>query len=144
MTRFRAPSSDSEDDSISSLEDQQPARATLRVGYQAPEDSSDEGDDIYPEIDDSRDYDELDTEEQRADPTVLPWAREIGVAPQRMHVMQSTLFRQPEEAAALREVTKAPSRRLLLQGPRSSLNRKHRRDSDGEGHRAESRPVCCI
>ncbi|KAI0350876.1 hypothetical protein OH77DRAFT_1498850 [Trametes cingulata] len=71
------------------------------------------------------------------DPTIIPWAREIGVDPQKMHVMQTSLFRMPEEEKALKALTQAqPRRRLLLT---SNLSRKHSRDSDGEGFRADSR-----
>ncbi|KAJ6591833.1 nuclear protein 96-domain-containing protein [Mycena vulgaris] len=65
----------------------------------------------------------------RADPTLIPWAQHIGVDAQKMHVMQTSLFRVPEEAAAIRAAEKPPQ----------SLNRKHSRDSDGDGLRFESK-----
>ncbi|KAK7681366.1 hypothetical protein QCA50_015457 [Cerrena zonata] len=148
MARFRAPSSDSEDEPMPSPEKQQPTKGKTVSRYQPESEESDEGSDIYSEVehasedeedDEDEDEDDEDSEpeigQRRADPSILPWAREIGVAPQRMHVMQSTLFRQPEEAAALRDVAQGPSHRRIPQ-----LGRKHSRDSEGEGLRAESRP----
>ncbi|CDO77082.1 hypothetical protein BN946_scf184473.g26 [Trametes cinnabarina] len=72
------------------------------------------------------------------DPTIIPWAREIGVDPQKMHVMQTSLFRMPEEERALKALNQPQSsrKRLLLT---SNLSRKHSRDSEGEGLRADSR-----
>ncbi|KAI0676531.1 nuclear protein 96-domain-containing protein [Trametes maxima] len=71
------------------------------------------------------------------DPTIIPWARQIGVDPQKMHVMQTSLFRMPEEEKALRALNQPqPRKRLLLT---SNLSRKHSRDSEGEGLRADSR-----
>ncbi|RPD56020.1 hypothetical protein L227DRAFT_509201 [Lentinus tigrinus ALCF2SS1-6] len=75
---------------------------------------------------------------QRGDPTIIPWAREIGVDPQKMHVMQTSLFRMPEEERALKALNEPPSRRRLLITS-SSLSRKHSRDSEGDGLRADSR-----
>ncbi|KAI8976665.1 nuclear protein 96-domain-containing protein [Trametes punicea] len=71
------------------------------------------------------------------DPTIIPWAREIGVDPQKMHVMQTSLFRMPEEEKALKALNEPQARRRLLLP--SNLSRKHSRDSDGEGLRADSR-----
>ncbi|KAF9010120.1 nuclear protein 96-domain-containing protein [Cyathus striatus] len=76
------------------------------------------------------------------DPTIIPWAQRVGVDPQKMHVMQASLFRLPEEAAvlkALNEPKKSPlSARANLRAPLQALNRKHSRDSDGDGLRFES------
>ncbi|KAJ7695132.1 nuclear protein 96-domain-containing protein [Mycena rosella] len=72
----------------------------------------------------------------RVDPTLIPWAQHIGVDAQKMHVMQTSLFRVPEEAAAMRAAEKPA--RFHLQVPQS-LNRKHSRDSDGDGLRFESK-----
>ncbi|KAI0332827.1 hypothetical protein GY45DRAFT_1245970 [Cubamyces sp. BRFM 1775] len=71
------------------------------------------------------------------DPTIIPWAREIGVDPQKMHVMQTSLFRMPEEERALKALNQPQSRRRLLLT--SNLSRKHSRDSEGDGLRADSR-----
>jgi hypothetical protein len=78
-------------------------------------------------------------------PTIIPWAQQIGVDAQKMHVMQTSLFRMPE-AAALRALDQ-PTRpqqttRQNLALPAQSLNRKHSRDSDGDGLRFDSREVC--
>lgn len=72
-------------------------------------------------------------------PTIIPWARELGVDAQKMHVMQTSFFRMPEEEAALKALSQPTARRKPL--PPSLLNRKHSRDSEGEGLRAESRQV---
>ena len=79
------------------------------------------------------------TQTRRGDPTIIPWAREIGVDPQKMHVMQTSLFRMPEEERALKALNEPPSRRRLLLT--SSLSRKHSRDSEGDGLRADSQQV---
>ncbi|KAK2461179.1 hypothetical protein APHAL10511_006706 [Amanita phalloides] len=71
------------------------------------------------------------------DPTILPWAQQIGVDAQRMHVMQTSLFRMPEEAAALKALNEPlPSRPVVR---KAILNRKHSRDSEGDGMRGEPR-----
>ncbi|KIL64129.1 hypothetical protein M378DRAFT_198555, partial [Amanita muscaria Koide BX008] len=74
-----------------------------------------------------------------ADPTILPWAQQVGVDSQRMHVMQTSLFRMPEEAATLKVVHQPPPARSTIRKPISSLNRKHSRDSEGDGLRGEPR-----
>ena len=74
------------------------------------------------------------------DPTVIPWAQHIGVDPQKMHVMQTSLFRMPEEAAALKTMNQPTRSNLRI--PLQPLNRKHSRDSDGDGLRVDSREVC--
>ncbi|KAJ7050563.1 nuclear protein 96-domain-containing protein, partial [Mycena amicta] len=68
-----------------------------------------------------------------SDATVTPWAHRVGVDAQKMHVMQTSLFRVPEETAAIRAERAA---QVSLQVP-LPLNRKHSRDSDGEGLRFE-------
>jgi len=77
----------------------------------------------------------------RGDPTIIPWAQHIGVDAQKMHVMQTSLFRMPEEAAALK-AQKQPIR-PQLRIPPQSLNRKHSRESEGDSLRLESREVGC-
>ncbi|KAH9941590.1 nuclear protein 96-domain-containing protein [Epithele typhae] len=73
----------------------------------------------------------------RVDPTITPWARQLGVDPQKMHVMQAALFRMPEEERALKAMNEAqPSKKRLLLPSRA---RKHSRDSEGDGLRADSR-----
>jgi nuclear pore complex protein Nup98-Nup96 len=80
----------------------------------------------------------------RGDPTIIPWAHQIGVDSQRMHVMQASLFRSPEEAAALKAMSqsvkpKAPA--IRLETDARTASRKHRRDSDGDAVRYDSREV---
>ena len=80
----------------------------------------------------------------RGDPTIIPWAQHVGVDAQKMHVMQTAFFRAPEEAAALKslnEPTKGPSRIRLEVHRNAKVNRKHSRDSEGDGLRLDSREV---
>ncbi|KAG6908251.1 hypothetical protein DXG01_005585 [Tephrocybe rancida] len=75
----------------------------------------------------------------RGDPTLTSWAQHVGVDAQKMHVMQTSLFRLPEEAAALKALNQPQSSRAGLRVPLQPLNRKHSRDSDGDGLRTDSR-----
>jgi nuclear pore complex protein Nup98-Nup96 len=75
----------------------------------------------------------------RGDPTIIPWAQHVGVDAQKMHVMQTSLFRMPEEAAALRAMNQPTKPNLRV--PLQPLNRKHSRDSDGDGLRFDPREV---
>jgi len=81
----------------------------------------------------------------RDDPTIIPWAKHVGVDAQTMHVMQTSLFRMPEEAAALKALQQAPKPatavRLDVSMQNQTVNRKHSRDSDGDGLRIDSREV---
>lgn len=79
------------------------------------------------------------TQRALADPTLIPWAREIGVDPQKMHVMQVALFRAPEEEAALKAASRPPPRRKV--SIFAGLSQKRGRDSEGEGLRTELRQV---
>ncbi|KAF8635366.1 hypothetical protein AX15_000371 [Amanita polypyramis BW_CC] len=72
-----------------------------------------------------------------ADSTILPWAQQIGVDAQRMHIMQTSLFRMPEEAVALKVVNQPPPARPTVRKAVKPLNRKHSRDSEGDGLRGE-------
>ena len=76
------------------------------------------------------------------DPTILPWAQQIGVDAQRMHVMQTSFFRMPEEAAALKALNQPPPPRPMVRKTIQSLNRKHSRDSEGDTLRGEPSEVC--
>lgn len=84
---------------------------------------------------------------QRGDPTLIPRAQQLGVDAQKMHVMQTSLFRMPEEAAAMKAISfskptgppTTTAKRLALQP--QMLNRKHSRDSEGDGMRLDSREV---
>ncbi|KAF9567185.1 hypothetical protein CPC08DRAFT_627248 [Agrocybe pediades] len=77
----------------------------------------------------------------RGDASIIPWAQHVGVDPQTMHVMQASLFRVPEEAAALKAMRdEQPSSNIRLGvNSRHQLSRKHSRDSDGDGLRLDSR-----
>ena len=84
---------------------------------------------------------------QRGDPTLIPRAQQLGVDAQKMHVMQTSLFRMPEEAAAMKAISfskpaslpTTTAKRLALRP--HMLNRKHSRDSEGDGMRLDSREV---
>lgn len=83
------------------------------------------------------------------DPTVIPWAQRVGVDAQKMHVMQTSLFRMEEEAAALKAANDSikPRKnniRLDVNSGSQVINRKHSRDSDGDGLRLDSREACLL
>lgn len=64
------------------------------------------------------------------------WAQQVGVDPSRMHVMQASLFRAPEEAAlikshAVSRAKKDPRTRFAT----NMLLRKHSRDSENDTQR---------
>ncbi|TFK73374.1 hypothetical protein BDN72DRAFT_814625 [Pluteus cervinus] len=77
----------------------------------------------------------------QGDPSLIPWAQHVGIDAQRMHVMQVSMFRVPEEAAALKalknEGTSRARPKLRIQSQQGS--RKHSRDSDGDNLRFDSR-----
>ncbi|KAI0301599.1 nuclear protein 96-domain-containing protein [Multifurca ochricompacta] len=73
-------------------------------------------------------------EHRRGDPSMIPWAQRIGVDPQKMHVMQASLFGTSETAEALKQLNaEKPDRAHLTP---NGLHRKHSRESEGEGRRA--------
>ncbi|KAI9465711.1 nuclear protein 96-domain-containing protein [Lactarius psammicola] len=77
--------------------------------------------------------DELLPEHRRGNASIIPWAQRIGVDPQKMHVMQASLFRAPETAEALKQLNaEKPDRARLTP---NGLHRKHSRDSEGDGLR---------
>jgi nuclear pore complex protein Nup98-Nup96 len=78
----------------------------------------------------------------RIDSTIIPWAQQVGVDAQKMHVMQASLFRMPEEAAALKAMNEPIRPRLRLHVD-PILHRKRSRESDGDGIRVDSREVRC-
>lgn len=83
----------------------------------------------------------------RGDPTIIPWAQHVGVDAQKMHVMQTSLFRMTEEEAALKAMNDSSkaqksNNRLDVHSKTQTINRKHSRDSDGDGLRFDSREVC--
>ncbi|KAG6804864.1 hypothetical protein H0H93_006487, partial [Arthromyces matolae] len=55
-----------------------------------------------------------------------------------MHVMQTSLFRVPEEAAALKALNEPQPPRPSLRVP-LQMNRKHSRESDADVLRIDSR-----
>ncbi|KAF7294383.1 SNF2 family helicase [Mycena kentingensis (nom. inval.)] len=65
-----------------------------------------------------------------------PWPQRVGIDAQKMHVMQTSFFRVAEEAAAM-QADRAIVDDGRLRVPLSTLNRKHSRDSDGDGLRFE-------
>lgn len=74
--------------------------------------------------------------QSQADPSLIPRAHQLGVDPQRMHVMQASLFRPGDGVEGVPTHHKA-----LVLASGMSLSRKHSRDSDGEGLRQDSQPV---
>lgn len=83
------------------------------------------------------------------DPTIIPWAQRLGVDAQKMHVMQTSLFRMPEEAAALKALQqdagpKTSRKRLVLDSPPKIQQRKHGREADVDGLGLGSREVCHV
>lgn len=70
-----------------------------------------------------------DSAVRRPGAKVASWAGRAGVDPQKMHVMQTSLFRMPEEAAALQAMNK-PTRPRFKLSP--TVSRKHSRDSVGD------------
>ncbi|KAF8137470.1 nuclear protein 96-domain-containing protein [Boletus edulis] len=74
---------------------------------------------------------ESDSEDaRRRGATVASWAGRVGIDAQKMHVMQTSLFRMPEEAAALQAVNQPIRPRFKLS---PTVSRKHSRDSVGDG-----------
>ena len=69
---------------------------------------------------------------------VAPWRSRAGMDAQKMHVMQTSLFRMPEEAAALQAMNR-PTRPRFKISP--TVSRKHSRDSVGDA-RFDSQEVC--
>lgn len=67
---------------------------------------------------------------RRRGATVASWVGRTGVDAQKMHVMQTSLFRMPEEAAALQAMNQ-PTRPRFKLSP--TVSRKHSRDSVGDG-----------
>ncbi|PSR73990.1 hypothetical protein PHLCEN_2v10221 [Hermanssonia centrifuga] len=158
MARFRAYSTDSEDDSVLSSnevgQEDGDASEVASSLHESPQRrrshfSAQDSDESGMSEDEE---DELEIRERMvspplastkgADPSITPWAREVGVDPQKMHVMQASLFRVPEEEAAMKAAAQPISRRQLVLP--SAVSRKHSRDSDGDGLRADSRQVLAI
>ncbi|KAA1472029.1 hypothetical protein DENSPDRAFT_800387 [Dentipellis sp. KUC8613] len=99
----------------------------------------DDGDDLYDE--DSRSSSSSSPPpDTRREQGVIPWAQKIGVDSHKLHVMQASLFRMPEEAAALQALSSEKSERLQLVLP-GSQPRKHNRESEGDATRLAAREV---
>jgi len=78
-------------------------------------------------------------EHRRGDPSIIPWAQRLGIDPQKMHVMHSSLFPAPESAEALKQLNAEKHDRARLTP--NGVHRKHSRDSEGEGLRAATQEV---
>ena len=74
--------------------------------------------------------------QSQMDHSLIPRAHQLGVDPQRMHVMQASLFRPGDGVEGVPTHHKA-----LALASGLSLSRKHSRDSDDEGLRHGSQPV---
>ena len=85
---------------------------------------------------DSEDDESPPPNQPQVDPSLIPRAHQLGVEPQRMHVMQATLFRPGDGVEGV-----PPRHKALALPPSLSMSRKHSRDSDGEGLRQDSQPV---
>lgn len=163
MTRFRAYVSDSdEEENVSydevdlELEEASESESSQHPGRaedEPPEDEEDEGEDDRDADAEGEDDDENDENTpppllHRQDPSITPWAREVGVESQKMHVMQASFFRASEEAAALHVAANAsplrprPGSRKVLNIPGStSTQAKHAREPEGEARHAPPRQV---
>jgi nuclear pore complex protein Nup98-Nup96 len=87
-------------------------------------------------VSDSEDDESPPPNQSQADPSLIPRAQQLGVEPQRMHVMQASLFGPGDGVEGV------PTRHKALALSSSlSLSRKHSRDSDGEGLRQDSQQV---
>lgn len=158
MTRFRAYATDSDEDTSSDesvheerrlMEPPAPSAQPLVAQRSGSPHSDSDDSDMYTNPDPERRAEDSSESEgtpppgpsRLADPSLIPWAREVGVDRQKMHVMQASLFRAPEEAAAIQDVAEQQASRRALPASTTILGRKHSRDSDGEGLRADSRQV---
>jgi nuclear pore complex protein Nup98-Nup96 len=128
-------SSDIQQDGLS------PIRSRLTRNHASEEDSDDETEDGSENTSSgsaSSSDDGVDASARRQDISVIPWARQVGVDAQKMHVMQTSLFRIPEEAVAFKAMNRATrSQPKLL----PTVRRKHSRDSIGDGLRMDSQEV---
>ncbi|TFL04498.1 nuclear protein 96-domain-containing protein [Pterulicium gracile] len=68
--------------------------------------------------------------------SAVPWAQRVRIDAQKMHVMQASLFRVPEETKALKALNQ-PAGKAQLKFP--GLQRKHSRESEGDSMRVDSR-----
>jgi len=118
-----------------------PVRSRLTRNHVSEDDSDDETEGGSEDSDSgstSSGESGMEVPAQRQDASVIPWARQVGVDAQKMHVMQTSLFRIPEEAVAFQAMNRAtrPQSKLL-----PTVRRKHSRDSIGDGLRMDSQEV---
>jgi nuclear pore complex protein Nup98-Nup96 len=135
----------SEEDSSSDMqEDLGPTRSRLTRNHILTADSDDEtegGSDDTSSHSASSSESDVEVSAQREDVSVIPWARQVGVDAQKMHVMQTSLFRIPEEAVAIKAMNRATQPQFKLP---STVRRKHSRESIGDGLRIDSQEVCRV
>lgn len=77
------------------------------------------------------------------DALTIPRAQQLGIDVQKMNVMQTSLFRMPEEASALKVLQQGKTswKRLDLAPPPRAQPRKHGRESDVDVSRLEFQEV---
>ncbi|KAF8895957.1 nuclear protein 96-domain-containing protein [Mucidula mucida] len=147
MARFRAYSSDESDDDEQqddNVSEENPFDADEEPEQESSEDEQEDSDMHEDELmpvrnktalvqDDDGDYDVIMPQRE---PSLPPQMAALDA--QRIRVMQTSLFRMPEEAENMRAMMNMPEQRALrvLQ---PHLNRKHSRDSDGDGMRVDAR-----
>ena len=163
MTRFRAYVSDSDEEENASydevdheLEEGSESESSQHPGPaedEPPEEEEDQEDEDGGDADAEGEEEEENDENSPPplisikDPTITPWAREIGVESQKMHNMQASFFRASEEAAALHAAARAPLPRRPWSGktlhlPGSvSTPAKHDREPEAPIRRAPPRQV---
>lgn len=102
--------------------------------YHAREIDDDELDSEDVETSDSDESDSKPQNGRKGESQPIPWAQRVGVDPQKMHVMQASLFRLPEEEAAMKAqaASTARPRKPHLTWANDTLHRKHSRESDGD------------
>lgn len=114
--------------------------------------SEEDTEDRVSEEEEEEDFEDFGRSSQRAP---VPWPARIGLEPHKVHVMQTSLFRMPEEQAAFDASKKrsATAGRLKpkqhaaeLLSASAKLARKHSRGSEGgaDGMRLDKSEVCTI
>ncbi|KAF9055178.1 hypothetical protein BDZ89DRAFT_1055784 [Hymenopellis radicata] len=160
MARFRAYSSDESDDDDQPQDDnvseENPFDADADMEDEAEQESSEDSDheedqehsDMHQDElmplrnktalveDDGGDYDLVTPQREPS----LPPQMGAALDAQRIRVMQTSLFRMPEEAENMRAMMNMPEQRSL-RVLHPNLNRKHSRDSEGDGMRVDAREV---
>ncbi|KAI0052123.1 hypothetical protein FA95DRAFT_1553794 [Auriscalpium vulgare] len=91
------------------------------------------------DLDDDESHSESSSESPPPNPRIrdprIPWAQQVGADPHRVHLMQASLFKAPQEAATLKELAAEKPGKLRL-GPSQGVNRKHDREPVGDGLRS--------